>query len=54
MADLDKSQDDEPMIETCRVITLYEEEIWDDINDEDEVELYYLDEDHSLPEQLYN
>ncbi|KAH7688681.1 Retrotransposon gag domain-containing protein [Dioscorea alata] len=54
LSDLDESQDEEPMVETCLVITIYEEETWDDVDDEDEFELYYPDDGDSSSEQLYD
>lgn len=53
LAKLDKFEDEEPMIETCRVIIIYKEEGQED-NDEDELELNQIDEDDSLSKQLYD
>ena len=54
LAVLNVSQDEQPMIETCRVITIYEEEVQDNDDDEDELELQYLVEYDSMPKQLYD
>ncbi|KAH7691876.1 Retrotransposon gag domain-containing protein [Dioscorea alata] len=54
LSDLDESQDEESMVETCRVITIYEEETWDDVDDEDALKLYYPDDGDSLSKQLYD
>lgn len=41
------------MIEICRAITIQEEEVGED-NDEDKLELNYPNKDDSLSEQLYD
>ena len=57
LTELDESQDKEPLVETRRVITVYEEEARDDDDDsdeDDELELYFSDGNDSLHEQLYD
>ena len=58
LTELDESQDEEPLVETCIVIIVYEEEAWDenddnDNDDEDELELYFQNKDDLMTEQLY-
>ena len=49
---LDESEDKEPMIKTYRVITVYEQEEQNDVDDK--LELYLSAGNDTLPEQLYN
>ena len=51
LTELDESQDKKSLVETCRVITVYDEEAWDDDDDGDEDDEFELD---SLHEQLYD
>lgn len=53
LIDLDESQDKKPMIENCKVITIYKEEIQGE-DDEDESEHHCLTEDDFVSKQLYD
>ena len=56
LTELDESQDKKPLVETCRVITVYEEEARDDddSDEDDEFEFYFSDGNDSSHEQLYD